>query len=242
MKPGSVPSWGTAAASLVPCPTAVAIGTTSGVSRAATPASVRSRSAPRRSSLLTKTSVGIRSRRSVRIRTAVCGWTPSTAETTSTAPSSTPSTRSTSAMKSGWPGVSMRLTVVPPSVKETTADLIVMPRCFSSARESVSVLPRSTLPIVSITPAEYSSRSVRLVLPASMCARMPRLSEGTAGHVLKIGSHSCLGGHDGTAHDHCSSVGCDWPCDYSRAPLRAATAFRGGSHREPLFPRLPARR
>src|SRR5262245_22633936 len=58
--------------------------------------------------------------------------------------------------------------------KETTADLIVMPRCRSRARESVWVLPSSTLPISSITPAAKSSRSVRLVLPASTCARMPR--------------------------------------------------------------------
>ena len=68
-----------------------------------------------RSILLTKISVGMRSRRRVRISTRVCACTPSTAEITSTAPSSTPSTRSTSAMKSGWPGVSIRLTVTPPS-------------------------------------------------------------------------------------------------------------------------------
>ena len=57
----------------------------------------------------------MRSRCRVRIRTRVCACTPSTAETTSTAPSSTSSTRSTSAMKSGWPGVSIRLTVTSPS-------------------------------------------------------------------------------------------------------------------------------
>ena len=71
--------------------------------------------APPRSILLTKISVGTRSRRSARNSSRVCGCTPSTAETTSTAPSSTPRTRSTSAMKSGWPGVSMRLTVRPPT-------------------------------------------------------------------------------------------------------------------------------
>ena len=53
----------------------------------------------------------MRSRCSARISRRVCGCTPSTAEITSTAPSSTLSTRSTSAMKSGWPGVSIRLTV-----------------------------------------------------------------------------------------------------------------------------------
>ena len=45
--------------------------------------------APARSILLTKISVGMRSRCSVRIRTRVCACTPSTAETTRTAPSST---------------------------------------------------------------------------------------------------------------------------------------------------------
>ncbi len=109
--------------------------------------------APRRSILLTKISVGIRRRCSARISTRVCACTPSTAETTSTAPSSTPSTRSTSAMKSGWPGVSIRLTVTPPTTNDTTADLIVMPRRRSSASVSVCVLPSSTLPISSMTPA-----------------------------------------------------------------------------------------
>ena len=60
--------------------------------------------------------------------TTVCACTPSTAETTSTAPSSTRNDRSTSAMKSGWPGVSMRLMVVPSSVKVTTAARMVIPR------------------------------------------------------------------------------------------------------------------
>jgi hypothetical protein len=36
---------------------------------------------------------------------------------------------------------------------DTTADLLVMPRCRSSARKSVWVLPSSTLPISSMTPA-----------------------------------------------------------------------------------------
>jgi hypothetical protein len=116
------------------------------------------------------------SRRSAFISTRVCGCTPSTAEMTRTAPSSTLSTRSTSAMKSGWPGVSIRLTVTPPTANDTTADLIVIPRWRSSASESVCVVPASTLPISSMTPAANRSRSVSVVLPASTCARMPRLS------------------------------------------------------------------
>ena len=67
-------------------------------------ASTRSESAPTRSNLFTKITVGTHSRRKARINTTVCACTPSTAETTSTAPSSTASTRSTSAMKSGCPG------------------------------------------------------------------------------------------------------------------------------------------
>src|SRR6516225_9481902 len=41
--------------------------------------------------------------------------------------------------------------------------------------ESVRVVPASTLPGSGMTPASNSSRSVRLVLPASTCARIPRL-------------------------------------------------------------------
>ena len=45
-------------------------------------------------------------------------------EITRTAPSRTLTTRSTSAMKSGWPKVSIRLTVTPSTANDTTADLI----------------------------------------------------------------------------------------------------------------------
>jgi hypothetical protein len=51
--------------------------------------------------LFTKISVGTRNRCSARMSTTVCACTPSTAEITSTAPSSTRNERSTSAMKSG---------------------------------------------------------------------------------------------------------------------------------------------
>jgi hypothetical protein len=103
--------------------------------------------------LFTNISVGTLSRWSARISSTVCGCTPSTAEITSTAPSSTPRTRSTSAMKSGCPGVSIRFTVTSPIANDATADLIVIPRCRSSSSESVCVVPWSTRPIASITPA-----------------------------------------------------------------------------------------
>ena len=124
----------------------VSIGTTAGASRRAIASTTRRSSAPARSILLTKISVGTRSRRRARNRSGVWGWTPSTAETTRTAPSSTPRTRSTSAMKSGWPGVSTRLTARSPTRNEATADRIVMPRSRSSSSESVWVVPASTLP------------------------------------------------------------------------------------------------
>ena len=160
-----------------------------GVSRSAISRTTRSKSAPMRSSLFTNSNVGIRNRRSARISTRVCGCTPSTAEMTSTAPSSTVSTRSTSAMKSGWPGVSIRFTVRSSRSNDTTAALIVMPRCCSSGSESVCVVPLSTLPTSSITPAAYSSRSVRVVLPASTCATIPKLS------VLRSKRHTLQVGH-----------------------------------------------
>ena len=92
------------------------------------------------------------------------------------------------------------MTVVSPRGKETTADLMVMPRCRSSARVSVRVLPSSTLPISSMTPALCSRRSVRLVLPASMCARMARFRVFTRRHILGIGGDPLLGGHVRFAH------------------------------------------
>ena len=79
-------------------------------------------------------------------------------------------------MKSEWPGVSIRLTVVVRQSKDTTADRIVMPRWRSSTMLSVWVSPASTLPGSSSTPASKRMRSVRLVLPASTCATIPRLS------------------------------------------------------------------
>ena len=94
----------------------------------------------------------------------------------STTPSSTRSDRSTSAAKSACPGVSMRLTVRSFSCNDTTADLMVMPRARSSSIVSVCVVPLSTLPTDGMTPVSKRIRSVRLVLPASTCARMPSVT------------------------------------------------------------------
>ena len=201
MKSASRAPEGVNPAARVPRARVTPIGTIAGVSFSAMARSTSSSCAPRRSILFTNTSVGTRRRCSARISTRVCDWTPSTAEITSTAPSSTLNTRSTSAMKSGWPGVSIRLTVTSSIANETTADLIVMPRCRSSARESVCVVPASTLPISSMTPAAYSSRSVSVVLPASTCARIPKFNVlRSTSHTLRIGHKSPLDGHDRCAH------------------------------------------
>ena len=186
---------GTKAASRRPASRTIPIETTAGDSRRAIASTTRSGSAPARSILLTKIRVGTRSRRSARNSSGVCGWTPSTAETTRTAPSSTSRTRSTSAMKSGWPGVSTRLTARSPTRNEATADRIVMPRSRSSSSESVWVVPASTLPTRSMAPVVKRSRSVRVVLPASTWARMPRLSVRMGPHAFQGGDH-LLAGHE----------------------------------------------
>ncbi len=191
---------GLTAASRLPSPDTFTIGTGHTSSAVVMSCSSRWSCAPARSILFTKTSVGIRSRPRVRISTRVCACTPSTAETTRTAPSSTPRARSTSAMKSGCPGVSIRLTVTPPTENEATADLMVMPRCRSSSSVSVWVLPSSTLPISSMTPAAKRSRSVRLVLPASTCATIPKLTVCTRSHVLEVGDNDHRDGHESCTH------------------------------------------
>ncbi len=172
---GSVRATASTTASARPCRLTWLSGTIAVVSRRRTWAIAASTSAPPRSTLLTNRKVGTPTSRSARQMTTVCGWTPSTADRTRTAASRTVRDRSTSAMKSGWPGVSRTLTVRSPRSKEVTAARIVMPRRRSRSIESVRVVPSSTLPGASSTPASARRRSVRLVLPASTCARIPRL-------------------------------------------------------------------
>lgn len=125
---GAVRRRGSVRACGVPAPWTSVSGTTCGVRRRRTSSSSASSRAPARSILLTKTSVGSRSRRSVLRRTRVWAWTPSTADSRSTAPSRTSRARSTSAMKSECPGVSIRLIWTSPTVNAATAERIVMPR------------------------------------------------------------------------------------------------------------------
>ena len=69
----------------------------------------RTKSAPTRSILLTKQIRGTLYLLAWRQTVSVCGSTPATASNTATAPSRTRSDRSTSTVKSTWPGVSMML-------------------------------------------------------------------------------------------------------------------------------------
>ena len=57
-----------------------------------------------------------------------CDCTPATAQSTSTAPSRTRSERSTSTVKSTWPGVSMMLILLSSHWTVVAAEVIVMPR------------------------------------------------------------------------------------------------------------------
>ena len=71
--------------------------------------SVSLKSAPTRSILLMKQMRGTRYLSAWRHTVSDCGSTPDTASNTAHAPSSTRSERSTSTVKSTWPGVSMML-------------------------------------------------------------------------------------------------------------------------------------
>ncbi len=106
----------------------------------------RSIDAPGASSLLTKTTLGTRWCVACRHTLSVCGSTPRDASSTTMAPSSTRSERSTSMAKSTWPGVSMSVSRwgSRPSGCQTNEDAaaeMVMPCFFSSASWSSVVLP-----------------------------------------------------------------------------------------------------
>jgi hypothetical protein len=85
------------------------------------------------------------------------GWTPATAQKTATAPSRTRMERSTSAVKSTCPGVSMMLVWVrmpfhgpqeASQAQEMAAAVMVMPRSRSCSIQSVTAVPSWTSPIL----------------------------------------------------------------------------------------------
>ena len=79
---------------------------------------------------------------------SVCGSTPATPSKTATAPSSTRSDRSTSTVKSTWPGVSMMLMRWSCQKHVVAADVIVMPRSCSWTIQSMVAAPSWTSPIL----------------------------------------------------------------------------------------------
>ena len=124
--------------------------TTSGVapSRSVIMSTQRWNSAPTRSILLTKQIRGTPYRSACRQTVSDCGSTPATPSKTATAPSRTRSERSTSTVKSTWPGVSMMLMVWSRQLAVVAADVIVMPRSCSCSIQSMVAAPSWTSPIL----------------------------------------------------------------------------------------------
>ena len=79
---------------------------------------------------------------------SVWGSTPATPSNTATAPSRTRSDRSTSTVKSTWPGVSMMLIWWSFQKQVVAADVMVMPRSCSWTIQSMVAAPSWTSPIL----------------------------------------------------------------------------------------------
>ena len=80
------------------------------------------------------------------------GSTPATESKRHTAPSSTLSDRSTSMVKSTWPGVSMMLTRWLSQKQVVAAEVMVMPRSCSCSIQSIVAAPSCTSPILWFLP------------------------------------------------------------------------------------------
>ena len=108
----------------------------------------RKKSAPIRSILLMKQIRGTRYLSAWRQTVSDWGSTPATESNTATAPSSTRSERSTSIVKSTWPGVSMMLIRWSFQAQVVAAEVIVMPRSCSCSIQSMVAVPSCTSPIL----------------------------------------------------------------------------------------------
>src|SRR5690348_7646255 len=111
-----------------------------------------------------------------------------------------------------------------------------MPRRRSISIESVRVVPASTLPSSEMAPASNSSRSVRLVLPASTCARIPRLSMRT-GQLLQESGRDCRQGSCRTHHRYLLESR-SRTTHYHPARRPSATHFPRPRYRWPASPLL----
>src|SRR5512137_1936599 len=100
-------------------------------------------------------------------------WAPSTAETTSTAPSATWSAHSASLMKAAKPGVSSALKVLPPSSKVSGWMVSVKLRFFSSGSASSREVEPSGL--ARRASAARRKASTRAVFPAPSAPRMEKV-------------------------------------------------------------------
>ena len=101
-----------------------------------------------RSILFTNAMRGTRYLSAWRHTVSDCGSTPATPQNTATAPSRTRSERSTSIVKSTWPGVSMMLMRWSFQKQVVAADVIVMPRSCSCSIQSIVAAPSWTSPIL----------------------------------------------------------------------------------------------
>ena len=106
------------------------------------------KSAPILSILLAKTMRGTLYLSPWRQTVSVCGSTPWLESSTQTAPSSTRSERSTSMVKSTWPGVSMMFSRLSFQNAVVAADVMVMPRSCSCSMKSMVAAPSCTSPIL----------------------------------------------------------------------------------------------
>jgi len=136
-------------------PIAICTGTGFAPRRSRSCSTTRRKSAPARSILLTNTNRGTSYLLACRHTVSVCGCTPEEPQSTTTAPSRTLSERSTSMVKSTWPGVSMMLTrcssnccCMPCQKQVVAAEVMVMPRSCSCSIQSMVAAPSWTSPIL----------------------------------------------------------------------------------------------
>ena len=108
----------------------------------------RAKSAPMRSILLMNAMRGTRYLSACRHTVSDWGSTPATESNNAMAPSSTRSERSTSIVKSTWPGVSMMLMRWSFHSQVVAAAVMVMPRSCSCSIQSMTAAPSCTSPIL----------------------------------------------------------------------------------------------
>ena len=121
-------------------------------SRSSIESTATKKSAPIRSILLMKQIRGTWYRSAWRHTVSVCGSTPATPSNTATAPSKTRRDRSTSTVKSTWPGVSIMLIQCSCHSQVVAAEVIVMPRSCSCSIQSMTAAPSWTSPSLYVRP------------------------------------------------------------------------------------------